>query len=337
MRRLSLLFGLVAIVALVIGAPPTDAVGVSGSDPYINSIYADSPIRPTRFSPSDIGTLTSLDINNYVRSIEWSSWGGPEAVGAGQVSLLDGSSADYESPPGRTSPVTVMLGGLRPCGGVPAYTTYSLQLAPGSKEPTHWPQGQAGTFPCTSMVISVSAAPTTPRVGKRSGACTEPLAAPVSTKEEPTSVTIPFHPKPPGKGPTFLCSLRFHNWGGKSAFADGLVENLSNDHRARRNWPATVELSGRIWCPAAARGGKSVAGEPITYSTLKLTIYGPPRFPTPKTLHSYGHRGLKGRVFWQRMQPTAEACQIGYSEYNPFPTAAIGPDGQYPVLNANRQ
>jgi hypothetical protein len=311
-----LLAGLL-LVGMAAGAANGDAVSPR---PFINAIYADQPVEPTRFSPNDIAHLTSLDVNNYVRAITWSSWGGTKAVGQGQVSLLNGSSEDYETPPGRTSPVTVTLGGLRRCAGVLVYTTYSLQLAAAASEPTHWPKGQTGSFPCTPMVMSEFAAPATPRVRRRSTACAHPLAAPVLTKEEPQSVTVPFHPKPPA--PTFLCYMRFHSWGGKTAFADGLVENLTNDHAARRNWPATVELSGRIWCPTAARGMKSVAGEPITYRSLKLTIYGPPRIPTSKTLSSFGHRGLKARVFWQHMHPTLKACQLGYSLENPFPDPA---------------
>lgn len=221
-----------------------------------------------------------------MRAITWLNWGGTEAVGQGQVSLLDGSSEDYETPPGRTSPVTVTLGGLRQCAGMPVYTTYSLQLAAGAREPSHWPKGQTGSFPCTPMVMTEFAAPTTPRVGRRSQACGYPLAALVSTKEEPRSVTVSFKPKPPS--PTFFCSMRFHSWGGKTAFADGLLENLTNDHATRRNWPATIELSGR----------------------------------TPKTLSSFGHRGLKARVFWQHMHPTPKACQLGYSLENPFPDSA---------------
>lgn len=160
MRRKTLATMLIAVGMATIGASAVEAA----PQPVINSGFADRPVEPTRFAPGlaqqSPKALTLTPINNYVRRIKWSAWGKTEAVGQGEVSLLRGALGTELAPelPEETSPVTVRLGGLKQCLGVQAYTTYSLELAPGAEAPTGWPRGQNGTFPC--HIVSASLDPT---------------------------------------------------------------------------------------------------------------------------------------------------------------------------------
>jgi hypothetical protein len=111
------------------------------SVPYLNSASADRPVEPTHFSPLYVDPqLANKALNNYIRGITWESWGGAEAVGHGQVTLLNGTS--------ETSPVIVTLGGLSQCAGLSVYTRYSLELGSDAAEPSEWPVGKSGSFPC---------------------------------------------------------------------------------------------------------------------------------------------------------------------------------------------
>src|SRR5262249_19721627 len=142
-----------------------------------------------------------------------------------------------------------------------------------------------------------------------------PLPDPEHFKE-----TYPgWSPHLPGKGSTAFCDLRWTQWGGPVAIGDGLRENLTVEHQLERNWPIKLELTGPIWCPRAASGDPFNGGgddaqhsmPALAYSVVKLTEYGPPRKPSPKTLSSYGHRGLKGRVYWQRLGSVSpSACSL---------------------------
>ena len=148
--------GLVALALIA-----CSSASAAAAPPWINSGFADRPVEPTRFSPGlakrPPKALTFTPINNYVRSITWSSWGGSEAVGSGRVSLLRGEEGYEMVPwlPEETSPVSVRLGDLRECLGVKVYTTYSLELAPSAEAPAGWPRGQRGSFPC-DPVLSAS-------------------------------------------------------------------------------------------------------------------------------------------------------------------------------------
>ena len=305
------LLGLVTAVLVLSGMQ----AGVATADqkpPYINSAYAEKGIEPTHFSPADIKQLSPESMPFYVNSIQWSSWGQSRAVGTGMVVL---HPAKYSPSPG--SPVTVVLGGLRRCGGVPVYTTYSLELAAGADQPEQWPTGQTGSFPCS--VGADGFARRTPRGG---GCIVGFLHHPLPDPEGLRQSYPRFHPALPGGGVTAFCHLRWTHWGGRIAVGDGLRENLHGGYGPQgpeRNWPVRLQLGRTVWCPRAAQADPfSGGGEEtrttvpaLAYTVLKLTEYGKPRVPSQKTLHSYGHRGLKRKIYWQRLRSlSAKACQL---------------------------
>lgn len=301
-------------LAMFLASFAVPCAGAVAAPPYINSPHADLPVEPTRFSSTfPEGTVApySIHINNYVRSIQWSSWGGRTAIGSGEVSLLHGSASDYFAP-GENSPVTVTLGGLSKCAGVPVYTSYSLTLAPGAEAPKGWPKGQSGTFPCRIKVANSKGS------ARRVSYCPfrgfqpsyEYGAAAEHRFKAPT-----WQPRLPRKGSTVFCNLKWRHWGAPRTVATGLRENLSVSHRGRRVWPARLELMDPIWCPAAGQEAPHVAA--ITYSTFKLTLYGKGRIPTRRSLNSYGHKGLRGKVYWQRIRSSPLECQLGVESDNP--------------------
>jgi len=281
------------------------------SAPYINSPYADRPVEPTHFSPKNIEQFLPRASDEYITSINWSDWGQDEVVGTGQV-----IAHRDERGLGEGTDVKVILGGLQNCAGIAIYTTYRLEIAPGVSAPEGWSEGQSGAFPCLIGGDGFSR-----RSGHRIvsacflGFLHRPLPDPEHFRERYPK----WIPRPPGKGSTAFCWLRWTRWGGQVAVGVGLRENLTVDHPAERNWPIKLELQDPIWCPRAAQpspfhggGEESQRNFPaLAYSVVKLTEYGPPRKPSRKTLNSYGHRGLKGRVYWQRLgNPSPAACAL---------------------------
>ena len=291
------------------------------SIPYVNASLADRPVEPTRFSPSyrrHMKPLTKSPVNNLIRSIRWSSWGGKTAVGSGEMSLMHGVETDSFLPE-ENVPVTVTFSGLSQCVGVSVYTSYSLKLTPGSETPEGWPRGQSGRFPCRIGSGSYEGGPLRP------GACSfTGLHPPFGKLGAPTFTTPAWRPKLP-YGPHagwVFCALRAQHWGRPvtniSAVAYGLLHTAGRPDQVR---PATLELGRPIWCPAAA-GEEFYGGlAPITYSVLKLTLWGNGQPPSRRAERGLGHQGLKGRVYLQRIHAPPAKCQLGLEiadpAYNP--------------------
>jgi hypothetical protein len=267
---------------------PSSALAAGGSQTtYINSPWADRPMMPTRFSPDNLADFNPTKVgayylNNYVRRIQWTSWGGQAAEGMGEVSLLREN--------GSTSSVTVTLGGLESCAGISVYTTYSLALAPGAEQPAGWPKGKAGRFPC---IPSLSDQYQGQRLSRRSNC----LSGLYQLSSDPTFPLIAtWTPRPPGKY-WFLCELRFQSWGSDKAVGSGTVRLRAHEApRGRIEWPIRIELSQPIWCPRLA-GGTTGA---ITYGRLKIVLQG-------------GQLGNAGnhRRYSQHSYPSLDQCQSG--------------------------
>lgn len=315
-RAVGACFLVSAVGALIwgIAGNPGKATATAVNSPYINSAYADRPGEPTHFSPNYVfGRLTSNPLNNYIRDITWSSWGSQVAIGAGSVSLLDGTTS--------TSPVTVTLGGLRRCAGVSVYTTYSLALADGATQPKHWPRGRTGTFPCTISIAN----PTGNYQGKarRDGGCGF-MGLDIDSLNRGGSIESggppEWHPRLPLWGrnlETVFCFLRWKHWGSRVTTATGIREVLSIPHTHKPHWPVSLKLSHPIWCPAAGQETPYVGA--ITYGALRLTLYGKPRpFKGFGNLRRDAGKQIgKRHVYTQRLKQDPSECFLGYSAAAP--------------------
>jgi hypothetical protein len=273
-RRLRL--AIVAVAVMIVTAIGTGAAAAA-SGPLVNSKFADRPVKPTAFSPNNIAELApgGRGFNNFVRGIEWTTWGGAEAEGAGRVSLLRSD--------GSTSPVTIFLSAPARCAGVRVYTAYHLLLAPGAAKPKGWPKGQSGRFPCRLSIGTYSGQ----RLG-RSAPCVPGLRLPGRTPAAPVT-TAPWRPTPPGRFWP-LCQLRIGNWGQQQANGTGAVTRGVNG--AFRIW-----LMRPFWCP---RVGEGVGGA-ITYGKLKIRFKGSPPAGQP-------------RNFVQEIRPPSQRCRLGTGE-----------------------
>ncbi len=282
--------------------------------PVFNSSYADSGVEPTRFSPIFvIGELAENDLNNYVRNVHWSSWGDNEALGRGEVSLLNGTS--------ETSSVTVRLGGLRDCAGVKSYSTYELDLDPGASQPKRWPVGQSASFPCDIYL----AGPTYGNyqgITTRGHACTQGLSIdhegrfPIGDG----GGLVPWKPPLPmtAKSPQRLfCQMKWDAWGKSRISGTAYMLALTYRHTGRRYWPAKLELSHAVWCPAA--GQETPFASAITYGEFRATLFGSPRPLVDGTVPASAFRDFSGdrHVYRQRLRPTSQACWLGYSDGDP--------------------
>lgn len=294
------------------------------SAPYLNSASADRPVEPTHFSPLYVDPkLANKPLNNYIRGITWESWGGAEAVGHGQVTLLNGTI--------ETSPVIVRLDGLSQCAGLSVYTSYSLELGPGAAEPSEWPVGQSGSFPC-EIGIAAPAQPGTYIPGQFHRGCSlEGLNVDQLDREgnpggggpPPWWPALPHylglnpstHP-----GENQLCMLRWSDWGSAVAKGTGVRVDMGRSHSDRRYWPARLTLRDPVWCPAAGQEDPGFAA--ITYGELRVTLFGQPRFgdPTRGTIPLRAPRELSGkrRTYSQRIDATPARCFLGYSESSPI-------------------
>lgn len=268
-------------------------------------------------SPNDVGQLTTdRNLNNYVRSIEWTRWGGSIAVGEGEVSLLGGSGATHESPPAGTSPVEVVLSHLKLCTSVPVYTAYRLKLAPGAAEPAHWPEGSSGRFPCSGILGAFYRS--RPPRGRIEG-CTVGLYEPRAHHGDQGGLSVaPVRWKPPlpGKGKVVLCDFKWSTWDGPGgrAQASGLLERRELDHGEDRIWPARFEWFKPAWCPGAQQGQI-----PISYTELRVAIYGSGRRPTKSSLSEYDNNGLPMTARSRQTFTPGPRCGFGVSEINPSP------------------
>jgi hypothetical protein len=252
--RLSVLaiVGLALIAVLVAGSYARAASAgarahTASSGVFINALYANAATEPSSFGP-DHGPAEYLEVANYVQQIAWSSWGGPQATGSGQVRLMTDATS--------TSPVTVTLGGLIACGGQSIYTTYSLSLVSGARAPKYWPKGQTGSFPCRVTAALFNPNDPSERATVAHGDCVlfNGLEVPGS------NMKIPWTPQPPGGrlGPA-MCATLWSGWAKPVATGRGAMRN------GVRQWPAKAELRGLAWCPRQA----------LAYTTLVMTIYGP--------------------------------------------------------------
>lgn len=269
-----------AALTATIAVSATGASAVSAaSGPLVNSKFADRPVKPAAFSPNNIAEIApgGRGFNNFVRGIEWTTWGGAEAQGVGRVSLLRGD--------GSTSPVTVFLSAPARCAGARVYTAYHLLLAPGAAKPKGWPKGQSGRFPCRLSMGSYSGQ----RLGQ-SSRCTVGLLLPRRTLTAMVTVA-PWRPKPTGPGFWPLCNLRIGNWGQQHAAGTGAV--TMSGSRSFRIW-----LMRPFWCPLVGSG----VGGAITYGKLKIRLNGDVSFA--------GGR----RIFVQEIRPTSQRCRLGSPE-----------------------
>jgi hypothetical protein len=301
-----------------------DASAKSTGVPVINAASADRPIEPTHFSPLYVDPqLSNKALNNYVRAINWENWGDAEAIGHGQVTLLDGTSA--------TAPVTVMLSGLRQCAGISTYTRYSLELAPGATEPSEWPVGKSGSFPC-EIGIAAPAQPGTYIPGKFHRGCSleglnvdhlDREGEPGGGGPPPWQPSLPHYPGlDPSTHPNEnqFCMLRWSGWGSPVAEGTGVRVDMGRSHSQRRYWPAKLTLGDPVWCPAAGQEDPGFAA--ITYGELSVTLFGEPRFgdPTRGTipLSAPQERSGRRRTYHQRVDATPAECFLGYSETSPI-------------------
>lgn len=274
------------VLGLMLVLSLTAAPGVRAADqPMFNSFFADKPVMPTSFSPRRICEITKDEagcqtFNNWVRRIQWSSWGGPVAEGRGGVTLLDGQ--------GSTSPVTVTLGGLEDCAGYRVYTTYSVALVPGSQEPRNFAMGDQGTFPCR---LSLAGGYAGNRLGRNAN-CIDGLWDPA--KEYGSAPWVPRSPDPNW----LLCRLQFDGWGSPIATGTGTIRR-QRKVKGRYEWPIRIVISRPIWCPNAGQG----FGGAITYSRVKVTLKG------NDLANARGKR-----TYRQAINPTAENCVLNGPE-----------------------
>ena len=255
----------------------TPRAGGSPQDTWINSPWAEQPVEPAYFSPTEITNLvgeifcganrscSATTLYNYVDDIQWSLWGGQQAVGSGRVALLDKA--------GSTSPVTVTLDQQTRCDGQLAYTHYALRLDPGVAAPAGWPKGKSGTFPCDpAPKIAPLHSILPPRCWEYEG------------REQWNQRRHSGH----GNGGAF-CYMAWKNWGTPLAIGKGVATFISQPHHGR-DWPVKLELSEPIWCPGAV--------PPIFYGTLKATYYG----KAFKFHHGLGTAQLVRKWAWIRSQ-----------------------------------
>jgi hypothetical protein len=265
---------------------PSSALAAGGSQTiYINSPWADQPVMPTRFSPDNLADFNptkagAYNLNNYVRKIQWTSWGGQTAEGTGEVSLLreDGS----------TSPVVVTLSGLESCAGISVYTTYSLALAAGAEQPAGWPKGETGHFPCVPTLSDFYHGE---RLSRRDN-CITGLDRLLSDQK----IIAKWKPRPKGHN-WFLCELHFRSWGGTRAVGTGTARLRSHVAKhGRFEWPMRIELSQPIWCPRLSGGWVGA----VTYSSLSMVLRG-------GQLANAGNQ----RRYSQQSRPSLDQCQSG--------------------------
>lgn len=326
------LIGGLVLVGLLIALGAADSAGAA-QPPYINSGFADRPVEPTHFSP-DHPVLTYTTVNNYVRDVKWSSWGGKEAVGSGQVSLLHGEEGTEMATwlPEETSPVSVRLGGLHDCLGVEVYTTYSLSLASGAEAPMGWPRGRHGTFPCRveSGGYWDGAKLAHEKYCEYRGLQQERVAP---GNGDHVTVVLHWTPRTPGDQGLVFCHMRVEHWGAPVATVIGSATGQlarPHVHPALQDviWPARLEFRDPAWCPGAAgdpwfsSSDPGVGGAaPVTYGAIRLTLYGNGR--TMEWVNGkpdIGWRTVpngKPRVFLQRLKTGPSQCLLGIEMPNP--------------------
>ena len=193
--------------------------------------------------------------------------------------------------------------------GCEVYMKYSLTLAPGATAPEGWPSGQAGTFPCRVESASIGG------FRHREESCTYTGLQPAFEGKNPQFKT----PSWKGDAPKHLvfCMLKSRNWGAPVATLTGDAVALRHPYRQNHQWWAKLELQRPIWCPSAAYEGPPW-GAAITYSAIRLTLYGPGEDfrPGPNSWIA-GHRQGRKHVAWQKIKPRPSNCLLGIEERNP--------------------
>lgn len=316
----SLLAGALPFAALlfVMASNAVATASATPTPPYINSPFADAPVEPTRFTPLYVSSHYERNDNGgYIRNIKWSSWGGIEAVGTGEVGRLESEEFFEEGypvvVPELTSPVTVTLGGRTDCAGIPVYTTYSLELAPGAKAPKHWPHGKSGSFPCKPTVYGYGGFQTkSGEFQTRSHPCLFEEFRFGGSSTKPHGTIMRWQPKLPQtsrKVGSAFCYMKWKHWGGTSTSAEGIRRTLTFPHTRNTYWPATLELSDPIWCPIATSESPWLGA--ITYSSLRVTLYGDGT-PTGGTNNppqsAVGDHTGKKRVYRERIRSSLAEC-----------------------------
>jgi hypothetical protein len=261
----SLFLAVLAASATAMTDPPQQIPTAAAQPVFLNALVADRPVEPTELRPdSDFKRWTPPD--DYLRNLQWSSWGGPEATGTGEV---------RPAPRGQSSAVSVTLGGLTTCGGPRIYTSYSLTLQPGASTPEFWPDGERASFPC--RLNAGRFYPSAPGEAKRyrEGGCVMlggiwpasnggsdlPAASRVITSK-PTVWSPPLPHGPLGG----FCRTRWSGWGRAQATGLGVLRN------GFEQWGVTAVVSAPRWCRHLG----------ISYTHMVMTRYGagepiPPR------------------------------------------------------------
>lgn len=271
---------------------------------YLNAPFADRGLEPTEFSPtSGPGPgAASLPGVGYVQALKWTSWGGPEATGTGRVRLLtDRTSA---------STVSVTLRGARNCGGVMAYSTYSLQLPQGSQQPRYWPSGQTGGFPCRISAGAYIPGSALARRPEAQGGCVfhgleiHNQGAPglpwLAYIFEPPAIS--WNPGlPRGSAYSGFCRMQWSTWGAQTVTGKGVLRT------GVKQWGVKVQVGQPAWC----------RGLGVAYSRLVMTLYGSGEpisgqgnisQGAANRLRSEIHRPGLSRRTYRQLEPASAGC-----------------------------
>jgi hypothetical protein len=305
--------------------PQTNAIGTASTIPQINAYFTDRPVEPTWFTPAPSYLCGNAD-THFVDQIVWSSWGGETATGTGvagggcEAFRPDGTT--YPVGPAQPSPVTVTLGGKQECAGFTIYTTDSLELAPGAPEPAFWPRLRTGRAPCNAGAPGCTADQLPGHFEAHGPAdCALRLERLVGHRK----LDVGWQPRtPPGTVPQLrrLLAAKWSGWGQATTVGRGaLLDQHPTGHGRETDllWPAEVELSDPTWCPRLGEHALNANfGNPISYTSLKLTLYGSGLPETKNRAYNArlmiqarelaGQAGLPTRVFRQHVPIPRTDC-----------------------------
>lgn len=295
---------------------------------WINAFYTDRPVEPDWFTPTPSYWCSNYSTDlRYVDQIQWSSWGTSTATGtaiAGRNCIKTITSPEPTFEPVQPidgSPVTVTLGGRKPCGGSLVYTTYSLELAPGAAQPAFWSKLHHGGMPCNAAAPRCTA-DLVPGEFEAGGPvdCGLGLESLVGHKK----VAARWQPKtPPGQVPQLrrVLAAKWKNWGLNTAIGRGAMldqHKIGHGREIDLLWPAKVELGDPVWCPHLGEQQlQGNYGNPISYTTLRLTLYGEGLEENKSTSSSklmirarnmVGRPELRKQIFTQRSRIDRAYC-----------------------------
>jgi hypothetical protein len=310
MRRVAFTVTSLVIVACVMAGPVPSAPATT-TPVFFNALLADRPTEPTRFGPGwgYLGLAYNGD-PSFMTGLVWSSWGGETATGTGAY------RSDQALP--QRYPETVVLGGLKPCGGYQIYTSYAFgengRLAfLGEQSPPAFPcrVNAGGYFPgrlrggsayrgasCSFHGLEVH--------GNQESSFEEEVPSEQGVAPWTPTLSYVGTPKFPhilfGRPSLGFCGLKWTGWGGPTAGGSGVLRNLV------RQWPVKLQLSHTGWCN----------GLGIAYTHLTVTLYGRGKaIPHHESVLSkrtaerlrkqIGRRGVASHAY----QQTEPACVYG--------------------------